>query len=80
MEHMGCRQYRLSVFSELYVGSQNVTVSAKNPFCFRIPYDELLIRVVHRVEFIDVHRKTASSAGISEGFFTETAYFPHHIR
>ena len=36
--------------------------------------------MVHRVEFVDIHRQTAATSGIAESLFAETTDFSHYIR
>ena len=79
MEHMSCCQERLVVLVELDVSTKNITISSKNLLSFRIPHDELLVWVLHSVEFVDIHLETASAAGVAECDLTQTRDLPHYV-
>ena len=79
MEHVCCREERLPVLVQLDVTSQDISVSSEDLFSFRIPYDELLIWVLHCVELIDVHLQSASASGITECYLAKTCDLSHDI-
>ena len=69
----------LSVFLHLYVRSCYVSVASDDLLIVRVPYDELLVWNLHRVEIIDIHRQTASASRVSECLFTESSDLPHDV-
>ena len=62
MEHVRSRKMWLAVLAQLYVSAKYESVASENPFCLRVPYDQLLVWVFHGVELVDVYSKSASSA------------------
>ena len=80
MEHVRCGKQRLAIAVKLDVRSEDVAISAEDLLCLRIPYDQLLVRVFHSIELIDIHRQTASASRVSECLFAESADLHHDIR
>ena len=80
VEHVACGEHGLAVSVNISVASQHITVSSDYFLLLRIPYDELLIAVVARVELVYVHALAAAAAGLTECDFAQAAYFLHHVR
>ena len=79
VEHMGGCQDGLALFVQTHVRSHDVAVASENSFGVGIPHHYLFVGIGHGVEFVDIGFETAAAAGLTEGFFAKTAYFPHHI-
>ena len=55
MKHVGSSQNWRAFFIKTHVRTKQIPVTAQNFFRFRIPYDQLLVGVFHRVVFINIH-------------------------
>ena len=74
----GCHLW-LIVGINLYFVSKNISVSADYLLGLWIPDNELLARIRHRVELVEVHSLACSAAGSTERNLAQTANFLHHI-
>ena len=79
MKHVGSSQDRSAFLIETHIRSKQIPIAAQYFFCFRIPYDQLLIWMFHSVIFIYIHRQPRSSTGSTKSDFTQTTDFPHYI-
>ena len=70
MKHMGSSQNRSTFFIKTHVRTKQIPVTTQNFFRFRIPYDQLLVGVFHRVVFVDIHRQARSSTRSTKGNFS----------
>jgi len=55
MKHVGSSQNWRAFFIKTHVRTKQIPVTTQNFFRFRIPYDQLLVGVFHRVVFINIH-------------------------
>ena len=79
VEHVCRGQDGLTLFVELYVGPHDVAVASEYCLGIRIPHHNLLVGIGHGVEFVDICLETAAAACLTEGFFAQTADFPHYV-
>ena len=80
MKHVGSSQNWRAFFIKTHVRTKQIPITTQNFFCFRIPYDQLLIGVFHRVVFINIHWQTCTSTSSTESYFTQTTNLSHYIR
>ena len=78
-ERIGKDNYLSAFFIEAHVCTQQVTVTTQYFLCLRIPYDKLLVRIVHHVIFVDVHGQACSSSCSTEGYLTQTSNLFHRV-
>lgn len=79
MEDMACCQNGLSVVVEVYFVSELVSVSAYYFFLVRIPYNQLLVALLHRVELVDIESLAGTTSGCAECLLALSAYLAHDI-
>ena len=79
LEHMSCSQERFSVFVHLDVRTEQISVSTDDFLVLGVPYDKLLVRVVHGVELVEVERFSRAPSGSPEYDFTQSSDFADHI-
>ena len=79
MEHVGCRQDGLSRFIEARFRAQQVAIAAENGFCLGIPDDELLVGILHGVEFIKVQSLAGATTSSAEGYLAQTTNLAEHV-
>ena len=70
MKHVGSSQNRRPFLIKAHICPEQIPISPQNFFRFRIPYDQLLIWVFHRVVFVDIHRQARSSTRSTKGNFS----------
>ena len=80
VKHMGSCQNRGTMFVKTHIRTQDITVSTQNFFSFRIPDNQLLVRIVHDVIFVNIHRLARSSSRSAERNLAQTADLLHGIR
>ena len=78
-EHVAGGEYGLAVFVEVHLIAEFVAVASYDFLSLWIPYYELLVAVVHRVEFVEVERFAGAASRLAEHLFTLAAYFSHHV-
>ena len=79
MEHMGGGKDGLAFGVQTHVRSHDVAVTSENSLGVGIPHHNLLVRVGHGVEFVDVCFETAAASCLTERLFAQTADFPHDV-
>ena len=76
-----CRgQPWLAVFVKFDVRALQVAVSSDQLLGFGIPYDQLLVGMLHDVVFIEVERLARSSPGHAERYLAQPSDLTHHVR
>ena len=79
MKHVTGGELWLPVFIHLPIRSKQIPIATNNLFGLRIPHNELFATILHRVEFVDIHCFSRSSASRSECHFAQTANLFHHV-
>ena len=79
MEHVRGSQDGLPLGIDLHVRTQDVAVPSQNLLSLGVPYDELLVGILHGVILIQVQRHARTASCLTEGNLAQTANFTHHL-
>ena len=74
----GCNP-RLALIVEFHLGTSDKAVTTENKLVLRIPYNQLVARSRHGIEFVDVAILSCSATGAAECDFAQTPDFAHGI-
>ena len=79
LKHVGGCNLRHPIL-HLNLVAKDKTVCSHYHLVLRVPYQQLLARLVHCVELIDIATKPSATSGMAECNLAQTAYLAHHIR
>ena len=70
---------RLSVLVKSDLAADDIAVSSNYRLRIRIPDQQLLVRHLHSVEFVQIKGVAGCSSGLPEGYLAQPAYLEHDV-